>query len=156
MHPWEASIITWSMSENNSNTARHTPVILSLHPLLLFCKSLPQTLLQPRGYKHSSVSVWFRVNMTDWCCCWMMPASRCFQSPWQWHSQWFGMPDSSDDRDRGYHLGTTGKITKYVYRHPALSLAQGMLWISSVEIEAPILTQSFATFGDSSYWMGAN
>lgn len=32
-----------------------------------------------------------------------------------------GVQDSSDDRDGGYHLGTPGKITKCVYRHPALS-----------------------------------
>ena len=49
-------------------------------------------------------------------------------------------------------MGTAGKITESVHRHPALSLAGDIPRISSVEIHAPILAQS-ATLGESSKWM---
>lgn len=37
-----------------------------------------------------------------------------------------GVQGYGDDRDGGYHLGTTGKITKRVYRHPCLIISMSI------------------------------
>lgn len=41
-------------------------ILLSASLSVLFCKSLPQTLMQPRGYNPASVTVWFHTDPTDW------------------------------------------------------------------------------------------
>lgn len=146
---WGALVIAWSTFKKKMQ------LIQQLCHHCFTGKSLWQTPLRPLGYKHSSVNVWFHINMADWCAvgCLQVFAISFHNDTPRWLACKAAVMTGTQamiwpPQERSLSVPTDAPTYHYS------PMRQGMnkhCWNT-----CSFLTQFQTTLGDSSEWMRAN